>query len=607
MTEENTEVGATGECGACRAVIPLDSEKCPECNISFSGVSDDALGECGACHGLVPLDSTKCSHCGTVFIADDVVDVLRNWLSTTGITIPTLFNKFDTDGDGQIDSAELKTGLLSLNLADLPPSQVERLIETIDADGDGRIDLGELHQTITGEEIDDEGNHEAPITFDDEDEGEEETTVSEEDEDEAETSVFEEADEELSVEEDIEEEEDEETVEDEDVVEEEDLHEAIEEGDEHAEELEHESKENMAVEDERLPLIRRIADAMDEEDISPNRFFNDLDRDASGGVDVLELANSLSALLDEEVTHDDIEAFLSTVDEDGDRTIDMIEFIAALEELEDADEAIDEDARISKPKVEKIFPSPMQKRMMGKQWNDIVWPLIHFGIGLMLVMVVLNALGGVGPLSVDGTGGTVALDMDDTTIHPVYDNGDIYQCDPEYQTGDCKNSLTPFGKHSSMPAGWYADGIFFALLSLVGLGASLYAHLVVMKSWRARAKAMKEVNEDKAEATAEDDTDAKDDAGDLEDEMEEALEEELDEEDLENAIEDEVEGDDGDEEDGESSDDDIDIGSHIGLALDDEEVFGTIIEFDDDEETVTIEEDETGDIITGYQEDMFVE
>ena len=32
-----------------------------------------------------------------------------------------------------------------------------------------------------------------------------------------------------------------------------------------------------------------------------------------------------------------------------------------------------------------------------------------------------------------------------------------------------------------------------------------------------------------------------------------------------------------------------------------------IIEFDDEEETVTIEEDGTGDLITGYQEDMFLE
>ncbi len=68
----------------------------------------------------------------------------------------------------------------------------------------------------------------------------------------------------------------------------------------------------------------------------------------------------------------------------------------------------------------------------------------------------------------------------------------------------------------------------------------------------------------------------------------------------------EDEGDDEDE-DGEGSDDEIDIGSHVGISLEDEEVFGVIIEFDDDEETVTIKEDGTGDLVTGYQEDMFVE
>ena len=57
----------------------------------------------------------------------------------------------------------------------------------------------------------------------------------------------------------------------------------------------------------------------------------------------------------------------------------------------------------------------------------------------------------------------------------------------------------------------------------------------------------------------------------------------------------------------EDGDDDIDIGSHIGLVFDDEEVFGKIVEFDDDEGTVTIEEDGTGDLVTGYQEDMFIE
>lgn len=621
MTEEKTKEVATGECGACRAVIPLDSEQCPECKISFSGVSDDALGECGACHGLVPLDSTKCSHCGTVFIADDVVDVLRNWLATTGITIPMLFQKFDTDGDGQIDSNELKTGLLSLNLADLPPSQVERLIETIDADGDGRIDLDELHATITGEalpenasveEEDSDDAEDEDIPADDQDTVEVDSTEEEDlSDDEVEEETFEAEEEDLE-EEDLEEEDvdstsddgEEEPLDEEEASDEDD--ESEEEGDTTAGNDDFDDEKS----EEPESLIRRIADAMDEDGISPNRFFNDLDKDGSGDVDVLELTNALTTLLDDEVTSDDIEEFLSEVDDDNNRSIDMIEFISALEALDDADEAADDGAVISKKKEAKPFPTDMQKKMMGKQWNDVVWPLLHLTFGVFIALIVLNAFGGIGPLSVDGTGGPVALDMGDTVRADGLVNGDIYDCDPEYQIGDCKNSLTPLaGDASSMPAGWYWDGIIFAVLGFGGLCGSLYAHLVLMKSWRARAKAMKEVKDDKADAEEENpDEEASNDeeSESIEEEMEDALEDDYNSDELDG----EEEEDDSSEEasdDEDEGDDDIDIGSHIGLSLEDEEVFGTIIEFDDDEETVTIEEDDTGDIITGYQEDMFVE
>ncbi len=621
MTEEKTKEVATGECGACRAVIPLDSEQCPECKISFSGVSDDALGECGACHGLVPLDSTKCSHCGTVFIADDVVDVLRNWLATTGITIPMLFQKFDTDGDGQIDSNELKTGLLSLNLADLPPSQVERLIETIDADGDGRIDLDELHATITGEalpenasveEEDSDDAEDEVIPADDQDTVEVDSTEEEDlSDDEVEEETFEAEEEDLE-EEDLEEEDvdstsddgEEEPLDEEEASDEDD--ESEEEGDTTAGSDDFDDEKS----EEPESLIRRIADAMDEDGISPNRFFNDLDKDGSGDVDVLELTNALTTLLDDEVTSDDIEEFLSEVDDDNNRSIDMIEFISALEALDDADEAADDGAVISKKKEAKPFPTDMQKKMMGKQWNDVVWPLLHLTFGVFIALIVLNAFGGIGPLSVDGTGGPVALDMGDTVRADGLVNGDIYDCDPEYQIGDCKNSLTPLaGDASSMPAGWYWDGIIFAVLGFGGLCGSLYAHLVLMKSWRARAKAMKEVKDDKADAEEENpDEEASNDeeSESIEEEMEDALEDDYNSDELDG----EEEEDDSSEEasdDEDEGDDDIDIGSHIGLSLEDEEVFGTIIEFDDDEETVTIEEDDTGDIITGYQEDMFVE
>lgn len=619
MTEEKTEEVATGECGACRAVIPLDSEQCPECNISFSGVSDEALGECGACHGLVPLDSTKCSHCGTVFIADDVVDVLRNWLATTGITIPMLFQKFDTDGDGQIDSNELKTGLLSLNLADLPPSQVERLIETIDADGDGRIDLDELHATITGEALPENASVEEEDSDDAEDEdipADEQETVEVDSTEEEDVSVDEDEEEtfedENLEEEDLEEEDvdstshdgDEEPLDEEEASYEDD--ESEEEGDTSVESDDAQDEES----EEPESLIRRIADAMDEDGISPNRFFNDLDKDGSGDVDVLELTNALTTLLDDEVTSDDIEEFLSEVDDDNNRSIDMIEFISALEALDDADEAADDGAVISKKKEAKPFPTDMQKKMMGKQWNDVVWPLLHLTFGVFIALIVLNAFGGIGPLSVDGTGGPVALDMGDTVRADGLVNGDIYDCDPEYQIGDCKNSLTPLaGDASSMPAGWYWDGILFAVLGLGGLCGSLYAHLVLMKSWRARAKAMKEVKDDKADAEEEnldEEVSNDEESESIEEEMEDALEDDYNSDELDS----EEEEDDSYEEasdDEDEGDDEIDIGSHIGLSLEDEEVFGTIIEFDDDEETVTIEEDETGDIITGYQEDMFVE
>lgn len=591
MTEEKTDDVSTGECGACRAVIPLDSDQCPECNISFSGVSEDALGECGSCHGLVPLDSTKCTHCGTVFIADDVVDVLRNWLATTGITIPTLFKKFDTDGDGQIDSAELKTGLLSLNLADLPPSQVERLIETIDADGDGRLDLSELHATITGEALPTEDTS-SKTTDDSTEEDVDETTTEEES---IEEEVEDSADEDES-----EPEEREDEAEDviEDVSSDSENHEDDASEDEAAVDSEEAILDEPEDVEETTSLIRRIADAMDEKGSSPNRFFSTLDKDADGGVDVSELTNALSELLDSEVSYDDVEDFLTEVDGDGDRNIDMIEFITALEALDDADDSTDVDAMVSKP-----FPTNLQKQMMGKKWNDIVWPLIHMGFALFIAIWVLNAFGGIGPLAVDGAGGPVELEMKGQLLHPDgFVNGDSYSCNPEYQVGDCKNSLTPLaGESSSMPAGFYWDGVLFMLLGAIGLGGSLFAHLAIMSSWRSRAKAMKEVEDDTTDASSEVDaeevtSELADD--DLEEEMDEALGDDIHEESMES------EADEGTEEEADES---IDVGSHVGLTLDDEEVYGTIIEFDDDDETVTIEEDDSGDIITGYQSDMFLE
>ena len=114
---------------------------------------------------------------------------------------------------------------------------------------------------------------------------------------------------------------------------------------------------------------------------------------------------------------------------------------------------------------------------------------------------------------------------------------------------------------------------------------------------------MREFEDDKADATSELDESLTDESSDDIEESEDSTdgEEETEEDDHDDEMEDEASDDDPDEEDA------IDIGSHIGLVFDDEEVFGVIVEFDDEEETVTIEEDGTGDLVTGYQEDMFIE
>jgi len=245
----------------------------------------------------------------------------------------------------------------------------------------------------------------------------------------------------------------------------------------------------------------------------------------------------------------------------------------------------------------------MQSRMMSKKWNDIFWPLIHAGLFIFVVMWIVN--GSLAPF-VSGEGGNIELDTESGMFNDgetVYFQGDVYPCVDSVQTDGCKNSLTPLAGDdgaSSMPAGFYWDGIMFIILGSLGFIGSLFTHLYIVSGWRARAKAMRDTEDERKEVVEIIESDSKDD--------EEAEESNEEDEDLEDSAEEIDDDEDHQEEDDEVGDDDeIDIGSHIGLTLDDEEVFGVIVEFDDDENLVTIEEDGTGDLVTGYQDDMFIE
>ena len=435
MTETDNDEISMAECGNCRAVIASDSSECPECKIKFSGLSEDALGECGACGTLVPLESTSCKKCGVIFVADDVMDVLRKWLSNTGLSISSLFDKFDTNGDGIIDSDELREGLLNLNLADLPPSQVERLIEQIDLNGDGKIDLGELEKSVTGAEY-------SPSVDEKEEEVEEISEVET-----GENGVIEETEEE--VEDDDDSGDSEEEVED-------DSEESI---------VEFDLKQHKP--DDILELLISI---MDEQEANPAEIFHVLDEDGDKVISSEEFSNTIKELLrDEDISESSIADFIASLDTDKDGNIDMIEFISAIESQEDEEDEEDkeEDSNYSE-KTPKEFPSPMQSAMMSKKWNDIWWPLIHAAFFAFILIWVVNGLG----LIVDGSGGPVALETSNGA--GSYDlnltEGEIYPCDKAIQVDKCANSLTPFsGESSSMPKGFYADGIFFMLLGAMGM------------------------------------------------------------------------------------------------------------------------------------------
>jgi Ca2+-binding EF-hand superfamily protein len=591
MSETDNDEIAKAECGNCRAVIPSDSTECPECNIKFSGMSEEDLGECGACGTLVPLESTSCSSCGVIFVADDVMDVLRKWLSNTGLNIKSLFDKFDTNGDGIIDSDELRKGLLSLNLADLPPSQVDRLIEQIDIDGDGKIDLAELEKSVTG------SDYVASKDESEEDSGKEDEVEEDSDK---EDEVEEESDEEK----DSEEESDEEDSEDDDGSDEE--KESEEESDEE------DSDDDSDVEDsgeegdesiEILPddILKLMIDAMDRNDTNPATIFHALDEDGDKFISVEELSNTINDVLEgEEIAQESISDFVATLDADSDGNIDIIEFITAIENEIGLDSMDDEEEE----KIPKEFPSAIQSSMMSKKWSDIWWPLIHAAFFIFILAWVVN--GFIGP--VDGSGGPVELDSHHQIGFEGFDEGDIYPCDSDEQADACANSLTPFSGEngaSSMPKGFYTDGIIFILLGAIGMGGSMFTHLVLAKGWRARVKAMKEVEgdtEDAKEASESED----DEESDSDEEATDDEEAGDDEDQVEEESDDETEGD-SEDDGGSDEDDDIDIGSHVGLTVEDEDFFGVIIEFDDEDGLVTIKEDGSGDEITGYQDEMFLE
>ena len=636
MSTDDDDVEEMAECGACRAVVPVNSTECSGCGVSFTGVSDSNLGECGACGALVPLDSKSCTQCGVVFVADDVIQILDDWLKATGLSVVELFKRFDTNGDGVIEASEFKTGLLALNIADLPESQVERLVKTLDEDGDGVIDLNELESTFAPQD-NEPSKHVGPEDEDGADDESEEDSDGADDKDTSEDSGGE--DSEDTAEDSGDEEEDSDDADDEDSEdtgedsgdEEEDSDDedsedtAEDSGDEEEDSDDGDSDDEPVEEVPDTPLGRMIKNFKDA-GYNAQMAFEHMDVNNDGQIDNEELEKALTEFGGGIITNEDVEEVMKEVDFDENGSISIEELVSAFgEQFEEESDSVEEsDASADS---DKEFPTDLQKKLMSKKANDIFWPIMHALFGLFMVLWIANGLG----VFVSGEGGMVIHSGDsfiDADGNLVAD-GDSTQCD-KAQGHECSNSLTPLsGDASSMPAGFYWDGILMTMLGTAGLVGSLYAHLVLMKAWRARAKGD---SSDEADITDEDTSkeDSEDEDSDDDEEKEDSdsdeedddSDDDEDEEDSDSDEEDDDSGDDEDEEDsedeeGSDSDDeddseddegeDIDVGSRVGIEVDGEEIFGTIIEFNDEDDTVVIEDEETGDEIEAPQESMFLE
>lgn len=597
------------QCGACDSIIPLDSESCPECNVRFGGMSEQELGECGACQAIIPADSTSCSNCGAVFVEQEPVveeDVVVPAQIPESIEetpeADEIQENFATDVEEPVDS----------EVAD----DIEEILETpaVQMD-DSRDDLGASEENQVETES---------TEYDESVEQQESTEEYTED-----VQVM--IEEQPSIEsEDAEGSSDDESVSEEETDSDEDILETM--MDDLVDDLEHDESEDdveeQVVEEEKEPesalqeseivmAFENLALAIAAKGMTAAEAFGEMDTSDDHLIDAPELQKGIEKIAGEKLVPKHVTAILNYLDSDGDRRVDPNELVKALEDLR---------IGIQPGKLPKVksFPSPLQKFLMGKKANDIVYPIAYF---LMVTFIGLWVVNGMG-LLVDGTGGTVVYeggtdqwggeitqanwnlcqsDALDEMIDPCQGTvsiGETYPCDPALDPNKCQNSLTPFSGTdgaSSMPAAFYGDGVFMIILGVIGLAATAYLHLMYAPSLRERAKKgskNKEDSEDEDEST---DVDSEEDESEEDEDYEEegsALDAPVD---LQIADE----SDDEDDEE-EYDDDDIDVGDWIGLEVDGEEFFGEIIEFDDDEGTVTIET-EDGEEITGDQEDMFLD
>ena len=618
MSDDDNPDIAMAQCGACDSIIPLDSEVCQDCGIRIGGISDEVLGECGACGVLLPVDSTACDKCGVFFVdinAKPEIDGGQkgkdlnedNEISETDETTLQPESIIESDDVDEIEQEVVETE----NESDIS-GEIDDLIEVADKEIEEDMEEHVEEKEATDiQEEEDQSTEKVDLSDDVEEIIEDEDSIGTKSEDTEEDDVEEidesltEQEEEISGEESVEEDLDQDSTES--------------EGDETQDETEEQDDVDEAV---VKIAFENLALAIAEQNMTAAEAFKQIDTSDDNKIDAPELQKGIQNIAGEKLTPKEITAILDYLDADSNRRIDSSEFFTKIDELR---------IGISQGKLPKVkeFPSPIQKFLMGKKANDIFYPIMYFLMAAFIGLWVVNGMG----LLVDGTGGNIVYEghtengveqisaywnicNEDIDNIPEVCSGnvrldEVYPCDPKLDSNDCANSLTPFSGEdgaSSMPAGFYLDGYVFIGLGVVGLLLTFYLHKMYAPKLRKMVKRDKDSKtEDVDEYSENEDVDSTDanEQNDEDDEQTELGDEDLGEDSEGDEDYDEEEYDDDDYED-EDHDDEIDVGSWVGLEIDGEEYFGEILEFNDDEGTVTIETEE-GEEITGDQDDMFLE
>ena len=584
---ESTEYIETAQCGACQEEIPADSESCPKCDVSFSGVKEVNMGECGSCKTIVSLDSKSCPNCSIAFVLDDLLQSVSDWMNSDGLSVEDVFGKWDHNDDGVLSGFEIKEGLIKADIAVLPKTEIERFIHQLDLDNDSKISLTELSTALMldgQDSTEEDDSEEEPTDSADESEetqtdSEEESDASSDEEDEPEEN---EADEEESADEEPEADDDEadddgDTDDDEDSDEESDddgdddsdNDGDSEDGDDSGEDEDSDEDSDDNEDKEELSLIDQLSNLVRESDDNIKSSFNEFDTNKDKRISANEFRETVEKYFSDSFGEGKINELMDALDEDEDGNIDLIEFVDGIESPETVKDTIKEKKKPDGPSDARIW-------IMRNEEN--IFPIGWSLAGLTLILSVINVYGFF------------------SSIFSCNEGNNAWLLNNEWCANHTKlnllNIFSPSDAASWSESGsWGIPDIILVLILVALIGTSIWFRSTV-KAWKVehRKKKTSEDSEEEDEETSTSEDNESNDVSDKDDDSDNGEEDSSDDEDK-----DDGDSDDEDEDDGDADDAEIEVGSKVGVDHDGEEWNGEIIEFDEDDDEVLVKDNDSGE------------